>query len=199
MERGRPRSFNEETVLDAALNVFWRCGFQNASLSELTKATGLSKPSLYGAFGDKKSLYLRALQRYVAFLSESCGKELRDEKNSKQAVKAYLTSMSRMLTDPALPGGCFIVTGTADFGGPLLPPDVEDALKQAFSSSEALLTEHLRHAKTIGDLPESADPERLASLLLTLIAGLAVQAKNGAPESKLKDIVQTAMAVWPTV
>ncbi|SDW11397.1 TetR/AcrR family transcriptional regulator [Marinobacter mobilis] len=197
LERGRPRSFNEEAVLDAALQVFWRHGFQSASLSELTKATKLNKPSLYGAFGDKKSLYLKVLQRYLNMLVESHGAELDTEKDSKKAIEGYLRSIARMLTSPVLPGGCFIITGTADIGGTIVPKEIEEALKEALNGSEAILAERLHEAQRKGDLPESADPERLAKLFFTLIAGLAVQAKSGAEEDKLNSIIQTAMTAWP--
>ncbi|SFM78041.1 TetR/AcrR family transcriptional regulator [Marinobacter zhejiangensis] len=198
VERGRPRSFNEDVVLDAALKVFWKHGFQSTSLSELTKATNLNKPSLYGAFGDKKSLYLKALTRYLNLLVESHGDELSPERDSKEAVEAYLTSIARMLTNPSLPGGCFIINGTADIGGTIVPGEVESALKEALHGNEVILAEHLRRAKAKGELAESADPERLAKLFFTLIAGLAVQAKGGAPEAKLNDIIQSAMSVWPS-
>lgn len=196
MDRGRPRSFDEEAVLDAALKVFWKHGFQSTSLSELSKATNLNKPSLYGAFGDKKSLYLKALQRYLNMLMDSHRKELNAGKNSKEAVEAYLMSVVRMLTNPTLPGGCFIINGTADFGGTIMPKEVEDALKEALRGSEAILGEYFKHAHKHGDLPEGATPNGLAKLFFTLIAGLSVQAKSGAEEDTLREIVQTAMAAW---
>lgn len=198
VERGRPRSFNEDVVLDSALKVFWKHGFQSTSLSELTKATNLNKPSLYGAFGDKKSLYLKALTRYLNLLVESHGDELNADRDSKEAIEAYLKSLARMLTNPALPGGCFIITGTADIGGIVVPGEVQNALKEALKGSESLLTERLIRAQDKGELPESADPESLARLFFTLVAGLAVQAKSGATETKLNDIIQSAMAAWPS-
>lgn len=197
LERGRPRSFDEDAVLDAALDVFWKHGFQSASLSELTRATNLSKPSLYSAFGDKKSLYLKALKQYLNRLAGSHGEALNGEKDSREAVEAYLGSIARMLTDPELPGGCFIVTGTADIGCTIVPEEVEDALKEALKGSETMLREHLYQAQRKGDLPKSASPEHLAALFFTVIAGMAVQAKSGAREDKLKDIIKAAMTAWP--
>lgn len=196
-ERGRPRAFSEDAALDATLRVFWKNGFQSASLSELTKATNLNKPSLYGAFGDKKSLYLKALQRYLGMLLERHSGELDSGKNGKDAIEAYLTSIARMLANPLLPGGCFIINGTADIGSALMPKEVEEALREALSGSEAILAERLALAQRQGELSADADPGRLAKLFFTLIAGMAVQAKGGAGEDKLKEIIQTAMAVWP--
>ncbi|MDX1458097.1 MAG: TetR/AcrR family transcriptional regulator [Marinobacter sp.] len=197
LERGRPRSFDEEAVLDAALKVFWKHGFLGTSLSELTKATNLNKPSLYGAFGDKKSLYLKALQRYLELQAERYGEALNAEENARKAVETYLIAIARMLTNPMLPGGCFVITGSADIGCPLMPSEAEEALKQALSGTETLLAERLVKAQRQGDLSKQADPERLAKLFFTVIAGLAVQAKSGAQEDKLIDIVQAAMSAWP--
>src|SRR5207302_2019411 len=108
-ERGRPRSFDTATVLDRALEVFWKHGFQSASLLELTEATGLSKPSLYAAFGDKESLYLKALDRYVSTRIAQHAAILDTEQNGRRAVEEFLRSIANMLSDPTLPGGCFII------------------------------------------------------------------------------------------
>lgn len=196
-DRGRPRSFDTEAALDRALAVFWKHGFQNASLLELTEAMGLSKPSLYAAFGDKESLYLKALERYVALLIVRHAAVLDDEKDGRRAVEAFLRSMAAMLTDPALPGGCFIINGTADSGGLSMPAAVELALRKALQGSETMLHERLLRAHRDGQLPPDARAENLAALFGSLIAGLAVLAKSGAAEAKLNTVIDAAMAVWP--
>ncbi|HEY0061566.1 MAG TPA: TetR/AcrR family transcriptional regulator, partial [Telluria sp.] len=196
-ERGRPRTFDIDFALDRAVEVFWKHGFQDASMHELTEAMGLSKPSLYAAFGDKEALYLKTLGRYVQILIERHAQALNGEPDGRRAVEGFLRSLAGMLVDPALPGGCFIINGTADCGGSTIPASVEMALRAALQGSEMMVLERLQRAQRDGDLPEAALPEALAAMFGSLIAGLAVLAKSGASEAKLNTVIDTAMAVWP--
>src|SRR5438105_11537411 len=142
-ERGRPRSFDTEAALDRALEVFWRNGFQGASLSELTAAMGLSRPSLYAAFGDKESLYLKSLDRYAARRLAPHIAQLEKEPDGRRAVEGYLRAMVAIVADPSHPSGCFVTTGTADCGTAATPPAVEQALRKAQQGGEARLRERL--------------------------------------------------------
>lgn len=196
-ERGRPRTFDIDYALDRAVEVFWKHGFQDASMHELTEAMGLSKPSLYAAFGDKEALYLKTLERYVQLLIERHGAALNDEADGRRAVEGFLRSLATMLVDPALPGGCFIINGTADCGGTTIPASVELALRAALQGSETMVLERLQRAKREGALPAAMTPEALAAMFGSLIAGLAVMAKSGASQAKLNTVIDTAMAVWP--
>lgn len=196
-ERGRPRAFDIDTALERALEVFWKYGFQNASMQELTGAMGLSKPSLYAAFGDKEALYLKTLKRYVALLIERHAAVLDSEPDGRRALDRFLRSMAAMLADPAMPGGCFIINGTADCGGSTMPASVELALKEALQGSETMVLERLRRAETDGDLPVNLKPEALAAMFASIIAGLAVLAKSGASAEKLETVIDTVMSVWP--
>lgn len=196
-ERGRPRTFDIDVALDRAVDVFWKHGFQDASMHELTEAMGLSKPSLYAAFGDKESLYLKTLERYVARLVERHAAALSDEPDGRRALSGFLRSLAAMLADPELPGGCFIINGTADCGGSAIPAAVELALRSAMHGSETLVLERLQRAQLDGDLPADARPEALAAMFGSIIAGLAVMAKSGAALAKLEMVIDAAMAVWP--
>jgi AcrR family transcriptional regulator len=196
-ERGRPRTFDIDFALDRAVEVFWKHGFQDASMHELTEAMGLSKPSLYAAFGDKEALYLKTLARYVQLLIERHAATLNDEPDGRRAVVGFLRSLAVMLADPSLPGGCFIINGTADCGGSTIPASVELALRAALQGSEMMVLERLQRAQRDGDLPADAQPEALAAMFGSLIAGLAVMAKSGAKVAKLNTVIDTLMAVWP--
>lgn len=196
-ERGRPRTFDIDLALDRAVQVFWKHGFQDASMHELTEAMGLSKPSLYAAFGDKEALYLKTLERYLALLVERHAAALNDEVDGRAAVEAFLRSIARMLVDPVLPGGCFIINGTADCGGSTIPASVELALRAALHGTEGMLLARVLKAQQDGDLPVESAPEALAAMFSSIIAGLAVLAKSGAPEAKLMTVIDTAMQVWP--
>jgi AcrR family transcriptional regulator len=197
-ERGRPRSFDTDIALDSALKVFWKHGFQSASLSELTKATGLSKPSLYSAFGDKRSLYLKALERYLGLLVELHAARLTEEPDGRLAIESFLRSLTKMLTNPSLPGGCFIINGTADFDGPSVPKEVETALSQALKGTENLVNQRILQAQSDGQLPANIDPQDFCILLSTLIAGLAMKAKSGETEANLNLGITATMRAWPS-
>jgi TetR/AcrR family transcriptional regulator, copper-responsive repressor len=196
-ERGRPRTFDIDDALDRAVTVFWKHGFQDASMQELTGAMGLSKPSLYAAFGDKEALYLKTLERYIALLIERHASVLNGEPDGRLAVERFLRSLAGMLADPEMPGGCFIINGTADCGGSTVPASVEMALREALQGSETMVLERLRRAREDGDLPKDAQPEKLAAMFGSIIAGLAVMAKSGASVEKLNVVIDTAMNVWP--
>ena len=157
-ERGRPRSFDTETALQRATEVFWRHGFQAASMAELTAATGLSKPSLYAAFGDKASLYLQCLQRYGAQQVELQNQLLAAEPDARRAVDA--------------------------------------ALRGAWGGTEQRLLKRLQ-AEREGQLPPSLNAKSLATLLASVLSGMAVMAKGGQSRKKLDAVVDAAMAVWP--
>ena len=196
-ERGRPRTFDIDHALDRAVEVFWKHGYQDASLHELTDAMGLSKPSLYAAFGDKEALYLKGLQRYLSLLIARHAAKLNDEPDGRTALKGFLCSLAEMLADPDLPGGCFIINGTADCGGSSIPASVEMALRAALQGTETMVLQRLERAEQDGQLPAGMTPQAMAALFGSLIAGLAVMAKSGAGQAKLLTVIETAMAVWP--
>lgn len=198
-QAGRPRGFDTETALDAALAVFWRHGFQGASLAELTAAMGINKPSLYATFGDKESLYLQALDRYLSEQIAQLVTRLEAETDGRKAVANFLRAMVTMVADPNLPGGCFIITGAAGCGSSLTPPTVELALRKALQGSEKALKDRLYRAQQDGQLAADAAVESLAALFSALLAGQAVLAKTGVRAAKLAAIADTAMALWPEV
>jgi len=196
-DRGRPRSFDTEKALDRALEVFWRNGYQGSSLSELTLAMGISKPSLYAAYGDKESLYLKALQRYAALGAADAHCVLDGAGDARRAVEAYLRVTAAGLTDPSRPGGCFVVNGSADCGTSATPPGVESALRSAMCQGEERLKARLRRAEADGQLPADTSVAELAQFFNSLIVGMGVLAKGGAKRAQLDTLIATAMRVWP--
>jgi AcrR family transcriptional regulator len=147
--RGRPRRFDPEEALDAAMAVFWSHGFDATSMADLSAATGLNKPSLYAAFGDKAQLFRQALERYAKTQAEPHLRALEREPDVRAAIGAFLASLADVLADPAKPGGCFIVNATAACGTGDLPSSVETAVHQA----HALTGEAIRPAGGPGGLP----------------------------------------------
>lgn len=198
-ERGRPRCFDEDDALDRALEVFWRHGFQSATLSQLTAAMGLNKPSLYAAFGDKEALYLKALARYTDTRVAKPWTILDKWSDARRAMEAFLRAMADLLTDDKLPGGCFVTNGAVDCGGLNMPPAVELALRSAQQGAEQKLRAHLQRARREGQLAAGSSVEDLTALFSCVLAGMGVLAKSSAPRTRLHAAINAAMCAWPAV
>src|SRR5207253_2318901 len=171
---GRPRSFDLDKALDAALQVFWRKGYEGASLSDLTGAMGINRPSLYAAFGGKEALFRQAVDRYV----EGPGAHVRqalEEPTARAAVERVLRRTVDLLTDPGTPPGCLLVQGALTCGEADEPIRRELASRRA--TGGAALRTRFERAIAEGDLPAGADPADLARFVATVIWGLAVQAR----------------------
>lgn len=196
-ERGRPRSFDVDAALDRALEVFWRNGFHAASLAELTDAMGLNKPSMYAAFGDKQALYLKALDRYVTSQVARLADILDTDPDGRRAVAGFLHATAAMLTDPKLPGGCFVINGVADCGTVAIPPEIEAGLRKALDGNELKLRERIERAQRDGQLVAGIDAASLATFFAVILAGLGAKAKSGAKRSRLDAAIDAAMAAWP--
>src|SRR5215204_6288141 len=108
MPRGRPREFDIDEALDRALEVFWRRGYEGASLPELTEAMGINRPSLYAAFGNKEALFRKAIDRYVDRTAAPVREALR-EPMARGVVERLLCASVDLITDPGHPRGCFLV------------------------------------------------------------------------------------------
>ncbi|HEY0405538.1 MAG TPA: TetR/AcrR family transcriptional regulator [Pyrinomonadaceae bacterium] len=192
--RGRPRAFNIEEALDRALQVFWQRGYEGASLDDLTEAMGISRPSLYAAFGDKETLFRKALDRYEDGPS-SFVREALNEPTARGVVERLLDGAARMHTDPKTPPGCLMVHGALASGEGAA--SIRRELTSRRAADEAGLRRRLVRAKAEGDIPRDADPADLARYVVTIIRGMAVQAAGGASRSALRRVVQMALRAWP--
>jgi AcrR family transcriptional regulator len=192
--RGRPRSFDLDKALDRALQVFWQKGYEGTSLSDLTKATGVNRPSLYAAFGNKEALFRKALDRYTdgpaAYVCEAL-KEL----TARAVTERLLHGALDLLTDPNTPSGCLMVQGALSCGEAADPIRKELAVRRA--AGEVAICERFKRAKLDGDLPADADCADLARYVATVIHGMAVQAAGDASRRKLQRVIQIAMRAWP--
>ncbi|HEY8714783.1 MAG TPA: TetR/AcrR family transcriptional regulator [Candidatus Acidoferrum sp.] len=192
---GRPRSFDTGKALDRALKVFWRKGYEGASLSDLTKAMGINRPSLYAAFGDKEELFRKVMDRYAEGPARH-SREALNEPTSRAVVERLLCGTVELLTCPQNPGGCLWVQGA------LAVSSGAKAMRQELIarrlSGEAALTERLKGAKAEGDLPSDANPVALARFIATVIYGMSVQAAAGATAPELNHVVAIALQSWPS-
>lgn len=189
---GRPRSFDANATLDRALRLFWEKGYEGTSLSDLTQAMRINRPSLYAAFGNKEQLFRRALDRYLEGPAAYIQRALA-EKSAGAAIAKLLEDAADLLTDPATPGGCFLVQAALVCGEGSLPVRREVAARRA--SAEAAIRRRLKRGVEEGDLPRGTDPGDLARLVSALVYGMAVQAAGGAKRADLRKIARMASAV----
>ncbi len=197
MVRGRPREFDAELALDRVLPVFWRDGFEGASVQALADAAGVSKPSLYAAYGNKEALYLAALARYGERYGQERGDALTAESDGREAVRQFLYAVVDAYTDPAHPAGCLVVTGTTTCDSPAVPDSVRTALCTALRAGAERLACRLARAQQEGQLAATVAIPAMATYFNTLVAGLGVQAKGGASRDELRGVVDAAMGIWP--
>jgi AcrR family transcriptional regulator len=192
--RGRPRAFDTERALDQALRVFWRHGYEGASLAELTAAMGINRPSLYAAFGNKEGLFRRALDHYAAGAAQIQETAMR-EPTAHAAVAAILHAMAEGLSDRNNPRGCLMVQSALACGA--AGECVKQELITRRAASRAAWRKRFQRAQAEGDLPAGADPADLARYLSAIAAGMAVEAVNGATRAELHRLADAALRAWP--
>jgi len=190
---GRPRSFDTEEALDRALEVFRAKGYEGASLSDLTRAMGINRPSMYAAFGDKKSLFHKVLQRYRSWTDSFFGRAL-EAPTARQVAEGLLYAAAEMQTSGAI-RGCLITQGALVCGDEAEPVRRELALLR--KANEAAIRERLQRAKKQGDLPPRSNPADLARYLTTVMQGMSVLANGGATRSELRRVADTALLAFP--
>ncbi|MDP9797272.1 AcrR family transcriptional regulator [Catenuloplanes nepalensis] len=192
---GRPRAFDEETVLDRATEVFWLYGYEGASLSALTGAMGINRPSLYSTFGSKEELFKRAFARYHEKRVAQARAAL-DQPTAYASIEAFLRSSADGLTDGDHPAGCLSIQG-----GLACSPEnarISAALATGRAATEAAIAERLTRAAAENDLPSGVDPHAMARFVMALSEGHAVHAAAGATRDDLQASVDMALrAVAP--
>jgi AcrR family transcriptional regulator len=194
MAVGRPRSFDADKALDKALRVFWRRGYEGASLSELTKAMGINRPSMYAAFGNKEQLFKKAVDRYceepTARLEECLAAP-----TIREVAERLIRGTAERLASPKNPRGCLILQGALACG------KESDAIRRYLAArraeQERAICERFTQAAKAGELPKGIDPDDLARYVSTVMQGLAVQAASGATGEELMGIAEIALRNWP--
>ena len=194
MGMGRPREFDLDRALEHALEVFWRNGYDGASIAELTEAMGINPPSLYAAFGNKEELFRKALERYVAQYARYWDDALAAP-TARGMVEHLLREAANFLSDECNPRGCLMVRSVVSCG------DAAEAIQQQLaaqrSEAEARVRARLERAKDEGLMPPDLDPGDFARYLMAVMEGMAVRAAGGAGRQELERIAEMALRMWP--
>ncbi|WP_019831923.1 TetR/AcrR family transcriptional regulator [Sphingomonas sp. PR090111-T3T-6A] len=193
--RGRPREFDAGEALAAALRVFWLRGYEGASLTELTEAMGITRPSLYACYGNKESLFRKALDLYeqekLAYMATAL-----DAPTAREVAERLLRGALAMQMNNNDPKGCLGVISSVACGAEAESIKAEVIARRA--SSEAALIQRFERARDEGELPDHIEPAALARYLSAVIQGMTVQASGGVSCADLGKLVDTAMMVWPS-
>jgi TetR/AcrR family transcriptional regulator, copper-responsive repressor len=190
--RGRPRAYQPEIALGKALDLFRKDGFAGTSLDDLSAATGMNRPSLYGAFGDKRELYIKSYERYRADARAAMIEIFRDELPiRKRLERIYAVALDIYLSGEEGPRGCFTVMTAASEA--VFDTEIRSLVLEGFSELDKAFANCFRQAKQKGELPESADAVVLAQLASATIHTLAIRSRARVPRKELEAIVKGAL------
>ncbi|ANS67856.1 TetR-family transcriptional regulator [Streptomyces lincolnensis] len=191
--RGRPRSFDRATALEKALLAFWEHGYEATSVSDLTRVMDIGAPSLYAAFGDKRSLFEEVVREYGVKYGSFGDRALAEEPTARAAVERTLREAAVEYTDPAHPYGCLVVHAATNCS----TPEVEQSLRERRNANIAAFESRIRVGIAAGELPAGADATALARHVGAIIQGMSQQARDGASREELEALAEIAMAIWP--
>jgi AcrR family transcriptional regulator len=193
--RGRPREFCVDQALAAALRVFWSKGFEGASLNDLTEAMGITRPSLYLAFGNKEALFRKALDLYEREKMAYIGKALA-QPTARLVAETMLQGALENAASASEPHGCLGVITSVACGS-----EAESVRKEVLERGRVInnaLIERFERAKSEGDLPAHVDTEGLTNLLKAMLQGISIQGGAGASREQLEKLIQTGLLLWPS-
>ncbi|MBC8129753.1 MAG: TetR/AcrR family transcriptional regulator [Rhizobiaceae bacterium] len=191
---GRPREFDIDEALQAAMELFWRKGYEGTSLTDLTDGMGITRPSLYGTFGNKEELFRKALERYeqgyMGFFRDAMG-----EPTAREVVEKMMNGYVDALTATCNPGGCMGINAAMACSD--AAAEVQKAVIEKRKFGERTLCERFAKARDEGDLSPESDPADLARYIMTVSQGMAVQAVAGASRDALRKVVSMTMKAFP--
>jgi AcrR family transcriptional regulator len=192
--RGRPRAYQPEIALGKALDLFRSEGFAATSLDQLSVATGMNRPSLYGAFGDKRELYIKSYQRYREDARAAMVEIFRAEMPiRKRLERIYAVALDIYLSGDGGPRGCFTVMTAASEA--VADAEIRAMVTEGFSELDKAFAACFRLAKEKRELPASADPLVLAQLASATIHTIAIRARARVSRKELESIVKGALGV----
>lgn len=193
MRTGRPRSFDRDAALDAAITVFWEHGYDATSISMLTKALGIGGPSIYAAFGDKQTLFIEALDRYLSTYAAFTQRALAEEPTVRAAVRRLLHEAAASYTRPDRPQGCLLISAATNCSPQSAP--IAANLRDLRNAGVQALEKKIATAIRSGELPADTDPHAVATFYAAILQGMSARARDGATRSDLEGIAEAALRV----
>jgi AcrR family transcriptional regulator len=192
---GRPRGFDRDAALEAAMLLFWRKGFATTSMNDLCDAMGVRSPSLYAAFGSKEALYLAAVEHYVRTQGPPVWGKLAEGATVRAGIEKLLIASAEILPKSrATPAGCMAMLAAV---GDEWPAGIARVVKKVRLEVLGTLRSRLETAVAKGELPAATDIDGLSRFYLSIYQGMAIQARDGATQAELRAVAAAAMAAWP--
>lgn len=193
--RGRPRAFDRDRALDVAMRAFWQRGFEPVSVAELTEAMGIAPPSLYAAFGDKKSLFREVVARYQETHGGFFAEALAAAPSVRDGVANALRAAAVEYTRTDQPRGCLVLSAAVNCSA--ASAEIADLLRAQRAGNVTTLREQIEADIAAGRLPVDTAAAHLAQLVGVILQGMSQHARDGASTSDLLAIADAAMLAWP--
>ncbi|MEV0370199.1 TetR/AcrR family transcriptional regulator [Streptomyces sp. NPDC050636] len=194
-QRGRPRSFDRETALEQAVRSFWEQGYEATSISDLTRAMGISAPSLYAAFGDKRALFDEVVAEYGRLYGGFLSRAVAEEPTARRGVERALREAAAEYTQPGRPRGCLVISAALNTGP--ASAEVAASLREMRLSTVREIERSIRADIASGELPADTDASALAHYVGAVVQGMSQQSRDGADRPTLEGIAAVAMEAWP--
>jgi TetR/AcrR family transcriptional repressor of nem operon len=192
----RPRKFVEDQVIEAARDQFWTHGYAGTSLDDLVTVTGLGRGSLYGAFGDKHTIFVRALDEYSTATMAAVRAELRDSAEyAYDRLVGHIRAMARANATDSKRRGCLTAKSAAELAA--TDKAVARRVKRFLDAYQTELSETIAAAQREGDLDSAVDSRDLAALVLTILRGMEALRKGGASSATITSAGEQAIALLP--
>ncbi|KOU20496.1 TetR/AcrR family transcriptional regulator [Streptomyces sp. WM6368] len=192
-QRGRPRSFDRDAALDKAMLAFWEHGYEATSIADLTASLGISAPSLYAAFGDKRTLFYEVVGVYGGRYADFAGVALAEEPTAGAAVARILREAAEIYTDPAHPRGCMVISAATN----TTSQEVAQALRERRNAGLEMFESRIRADMATGELPADTDARALARYAGAVLQGMSQQSRDGATREELEAVAERALLAWP--
>jgi len=192
--RGRPRSFDREKALIAAMCLFWQKGYTATSMADLYQVMGINSPSLYAAYGSKEDLYQEVINYYVQHMAPRIWSVLASASSAYEGVSGWLNQSAEVLTCKDYPPGCMVTLSTVASEG---NERLGACVKRCRLEGQQILADRLKRAVAEGELPAATDTGALAQMYISLQQGMSLQARDGASREDLQKVARLAMNLWP--
>lgn len=188
----RPKAYDEVALLDRVMEAFWARGYEGTSIGDLVDRTRVNRASIYGAYPDKRALFVAGIKRYLDLVVEDNIRRLLEVDPPGEAVRQFFLGLVEAPID-RMRRGCLLTNSAVELG--LGDPEVAALIRGAFRRVEHAIFERLVHAQQAGQLAEGVEPKALARLLITVLQGIRVMSRVGVDRDAMRDAVKSALCV----